>query len=535
MGLHLPAAAPYVAEALAHAREDVSPLTAHHGYWPLGLPALRKAIASHLTRSGVPSRPDEILITHGAQEAIALAAALFLGPGRTVFLEDPTYVGALDVFAAAGARLVSFPVGELGIRLDLLREALTHEAPSLIYLMPTFQNPTGVVMPESHRREIARMSAERGVPILEDDALANLDLGQRPPPPISSFAPSAPILSVGSLSKLMWGGLRAGWIRAPEPLIARLARRKALGDLGNSVVSQTLAARLLPRAEEIRESRRRQIAERLAVMEEEMARLLPDWTWRRPGGGLSLWVRLPRGNAAEFARVALRHGVSVLPGATCSPSNGCSEFLRDSLRARAGEDPRRHPPAGAGMERLCAGRAQGARRPGSARLSEDPGEIPAIEARVSCRPRSRRRRFLRDPSLRSGARRHGGVLRPLRDSSRGERQHDRRRDEERAEAIRRVPRPGDDAARRQPCRAEAPGRPEALLRVRRGDRALTGMMMGGVTVFGLPPDLPVYIDAAVMRAPTVVVGGGSRSCKIRVAPEVLRRIPNAVVVEGPRL
>ena len=328
MGLHLPAAAPYVTEALAHVKEDVSPLTAHHGYWPLGLPALRKAIASHLTRSDVPSRLDEILVTHGAQEAIALAAALFLGPGRTVILEDPTYVGALDVFAAAGARLVSVPVGELGIRLDLLREALTHEAPSLIYLMPTFQNPTGVVMPESHRREIARMAAERGVPILEDDALANLDLGQRPPLPISAFAPSAPILSVGSLSKLMWGGLRAGWIRAPEPLIARLARRKALGDLGNSVVSQTLAARLLPRAEEIRESRRRQIAERLAVMEEEMRRLLPDWTWRRPGGGLSLWVRLPRGNAAEFARVALRHGVSVLPGSTCSPSNGCSEFLR---------------------------------------------------------------------------------------------------------------------------------------------------------------------------------------------------------------
>lgn len=328
LGLHLPAAAPYVTEALAHMKDDVSPLTAHHGYWPLGLPAFRKAIASHLTRSGVPSRLEEILVTHGAQEAIALAAALFLGPGRTVFLEDPTYVGAIDVFAAAGARLVSFPVTEHGIRLDLLREALARETPSLIYLMPTFQNPTGVVMPESHRREIARMAAERGIPVLEDDALANLDLGQRPPPPISSFAPTAPILSAGSLSKLMWGGLRAGWIRAPEPLIARLARRKALGDLGNSVVSQTLAARLLPRAEQIRESRRRQIAERLAVMEEEMAHRLPDWTWRRPGGGLSLWVRLPRGSAAEFARVALRHGVSVLPGPTCSPSSGCAEFLR---------------------------------------------------------------------------------------------------------------------------------------------------------------------------------------------------------------
>src|SRR5262249_44251430 len=162
---------------------------------------------------------------------------------------------------------------------------------SLVYLMPTFQNPTGVVAPESHRRELARLATERGIPILEDDALANLDLGVRPPPPISSYAPAAPILSAGSLSKLLWAGLRVGWIRAPEPLISQLARRKALGDLGNSVVSQAVAARLLPRAEEIRDSRRRQILERLEVMEERMARLLPEWSWRRPGGGLSLWVR----------------------------------------------------------------------------------------------------------------------------------------------------------------------------------------------------------------------------------------------------
>ena len=328
MGLHLPAASPYVAEALQHVGEDLGGLLEHHGYWPVGLPSLRSAIAAHLTRSGVPAHAEEILVTHGAQEAIGLAAGLFLAPGRTVVLEDPTYVGALDVFAASGARLVPVPVTDHGIRMDVLREAVSREAPSLIYLMPTFHNPTGVVTPESHRREIARIAAERGIPVFEDDALANLDLGHRPPRPISAFAPSAPILSVGSFSKLMWGGLRAGWIRAPEALIGRLARRKALGDLGNSAVSQAVAARLLPRADEIREARRRQMSERLAVMEKELARLLPDWTWKRPGGGLSLWVRLPRGNAAEFARVALRHGVSVLPGSICSPTNGFPEFLR---------------------------------------------------------------------------------------------------------------------------------------------------------------------------------------------------------------
>src|SRR5215471_3240402 len=328
MGLHLPAASPYVAEALAHVGEDLAKLVGHHGYWPVGLPALRSAIATHLTKSGLPSHPEEILVTHGAQEAIGLAASLFLAPGRTVVLEDPTYVGAIDVFAAAGARLSPVPVSDHGVRMDFLRDAVAREAPSLIYLMPSFQNPAGVVTPESHRREIAAIAAERGIPIFEDDALANLDMGHRPPKPIASYAPAAPILSVGSLSKLMCGGLRVGWIRAPEPLIGRLARKKALGDLGNSAVSQVVAARLLPRAGEIREFRRRQISERLAVMEKELSRLLPEWTWRRPGGGLSLWVRLPRGNAVEFGRVAQRHGVSILPGTICSPSNGCAEFLR---------------------------------------------------------------------------------------------------------------------------------------------------------------------------------------------------------------
>ena len=328
MGLHLPAASPFVAEALEHVGEDLAKLVGHHGYWPVGLPALRSAIATHLTKSGLPSHPEEILVTHGAQEAIGLAASLFLAPGRTVVLEDPTYVGAIDVFAAAGARLSPVPVSDHGVRMDFLRDAVAREAPSLIYLMPSFQNPAGVVTPESHRREIAAIAAERGIPIFEDDALANLDMGHRPPKPIASYAPAAPILSVGSLSKLMWGGLRVGWIRAPEPLIGRLARKKALGDLGNSAVSQVVAARLLPRAGEIREFRRRQISERLAVMEKELSRLLPEWTWRRPGGGLSLWVRLPRGNAVEFGRVAQRHGVSILPGTICSPSNGCAEFLR---------------------------------------------------------------------------------------------------------------------------------------------------------------------------------------------------------------
>jgi DNA-binding transcriptional MocR family regulator len=111
-------------------------------------------------------------------------------------------------------------------------------------------------------------------------------------------------------------------------LIHRLARRKAMDDLGSSVLSQAVAVRLLENADAFAKLRRRQVEERLDAMARGLARRLPEWTWKRPAGGLTLWVRLPRGNAAEFAQVAARHGVAVLPGSVCSPSNGFPDHLR---------------------------------------------------------------------------------------------------------------------------------------------------------------------------------------------------------------
>jgi DNA-binding transcriptional MocR family regulator len=328
LGAHLPAAAPFLEESIAQAREDLAPLLKHHGYMTLGLPSLQEAIAAHLSRSGLPSTAEQILVTHGAQQAIGLITALYVQAGDAVILEEPTYLGAIDVFASAGARLSSVPVGRDGIRLELLREALAAQTPSLIYLMPTFHNPTGVVMPEKNRREIVRLAEEKQIPIIEDNTLADLDHGRLPPPPLGSFVRAAPVLTIGSLSKLIWGGLRVGWICAPEAIISRLARFKVMADLGSSLVSQAIAARLLPRVHAIREVRRREMRERLDLMAKQLGRLLPEWSWQRPAGGLTLWVRLPRANAGEFAQVALRHGVSVVPGPICSARNGCTQFLR---------------------------------------------------------------------------------------------------------------------------------------------------------------------------------------------------------------
>jgi DNA-binding transcriptional MocR family regulator len=328
LGAHLPAASPYLEEALSHAREDVAPMLVHHGYTGPGLPALREAIARHLSAEGLPTTPEQVLVTHGAQQAIGLAASLFVRPRDAVVLEDPTYLGAIDVFNSAGARLVPVPSPAGAAGPARLADAVLSEAPRLIYVMPGFHNPTGAEMPANLRREIVRLCRDTGIPVLEDATLSDLPLGPGAPRPLAADDPAAPILTVGSLSKLMWGGLRVGWIRSAEPIAGRLARLKVMEDLGNSVVSQAVAARLFGVLPEVRELRRTQIRERLEAMEGELARRLPEWSWQRPAGGLSLWVRIPRGDAREFAQVALRQGAAVVPGPTCSPSGAGVDHLR---------------------------------------------------------------------------------------------------------------------------------------------------------------------------------------------------------------
>lgn len=328
LGAHLPGADFLVKDLADLDRRALSQLARTPGYLPMGLPALRQAIAAYLSAGALPTTPEQVLVTCGAQQAVAIAGAAFLRRGDAVVLENPTYLGAIDIFTSLGARLIPAPVGREGVRADALREIASRTGPRLIYLMPTFQNPTGALMPERQRRAVARLARELSVPIVEDNTLADLSLTGAPPPPLAAFEPQAPILTVGSLSKLFWGGLRVGWIRASETLLSRVARRKIMADLGGSLLSQLAAVRLLGKADEVREIRRREVRERFDGLTKLLARHLPEWSWAPPAGGLSLWVRLPRGNADEFAQVALRHGVSIVPGSLASPDGSDSDHLR---------------------------------------------------------------------------------------------------------------------------------------------------------------------------------------------------------------
>ena len=328
LAAHLPGAGVLTDAILRAASESAQDWTREPGYYPLGLPELRRVVARYLTRSGLPSTEEQVLITSGAQQAIALAASLLIRRGDAVVLEDPTYLGAVDVFQSLGAKVVPVRVGREGVDFPLLMEVLRRGAPRFVYLMPTYQNPTGTLMPERQRRQLAKISEQMQIPILEDNTLAELSISAEPPPPIGAFSTKAPILTVGSLSKLFWGGLRVGWIRAAEPIVARLAPVKTMSDLGSSVLSQTAALTLFKDVDRIRAMRRRECVERMQELAGELKKRLPSWTWDPPAGGLALWIKLPYGNAPEFARVAHRHGVSVLPGNFASPEGRFADRLR---------------------------------------------------------------------------------------------------------------------------------------------------------------------------------------------------------------
>ena len=317
-----------VEESVAQAGEALSEAARDHGYCALGLPALRRAIARHLEARGLPTPESQVLVTSGAQQAIALAGALLLRRGDAALVESPTFLGALDALAASGATLSAVEVGPEGVRPDALREALRARPARLLYLTPTFQNPTGATMADGARREIARLASDAHLTILEDESLVDIALAAPPPPSLAALAPRAPVLSIGSLSKLCWGGLRIGWIRAPEPVITRLASLKVAADLGSSMLSQVIAVGLLERADEVRRLRRVQITRQRDALAAALEQHLPDWSWTLPEGGLSMWARLPHGDASEFAQVALRHGVSLLPGSTLSADGGHPQHLR---------------------------------------------------------------------------------------------------------------------------------------------------------------------------------------------------------------
>ncbi|MGW6276309.1 aminotransferase-like domain-containing protein [Kribbella sp. NPDC055071] len=348
------------AELIDLAATDLPGLLDHVGYHPRGLLVLRERIAEHFTGSGLPTSPDEIVITTGAHQAIALVTQMYLRAGDVVVTEQPSWPGCYDLFGAAGGRMVGVPLDDAGIRPDLLTTAFVEHQPAMLFVMPTFHNPTGQLMSGNRRRQVAELATRHGVVVVEDNAYAAWDpAGPAIPPPLAAYAPDdAEVLTIGSVSKAVWGGLRIGWIRASRPVAERLARHKALADLGSPVIDQALTARLLPRLSELTAERGHVATTRKKVMGKLLTARLPEWEWSAPVGGSAFWIRLPETDARVFAQVAVRHGVEVIAGHAMDPTGAHDDYIRlpfayseqvldDAVTrlARAWQELRRHGPA----------------------------------------------------------------------------------------------------------------------------------------------------------------------------------------------
>lgn len=340
-------AAPTVHEAIDLAiRDDIPSLLADTGYDPFGLPALRIAVAGHLTRRGVPTDPDQVLVTSGAQQAIHLIGSQLGGPDGSIAIENPTYIGAVDAFHAAGARLLPIPMDGDGAMVDVIPLLAASGLLRLAYVIPTFHNPTGSTMPEHRRRTLARMAPELGFSIVED-LTPDFAFDAGSPAPIAAYDEAERVITVGSLSKLAWGGLRIGWIRAPRADIDRLVAGKVVADHSTSLITQAIAARVFDHLDEVADHTRRVAGQRRDIVVERLRERLPDWTFQVPPGGLSLWVRLPGADAVAFTRLAVGYGVIVRAGPLASPDGG----FRDHIRIAYGAEP---ADLVEGVERLAA-------------------------------------------------------------------------------------------------------------------------------------------------------------------------------------
>jgi DNA-binding transcriptional MocR family regulator len=249
--------------------------------------------------------------------------------GDPLLVESPTYPHALDVARLRGARLVPVGVQDDGWHLDLLTSALRQSSARVAYLVPDFQNPTGHLMADGDRAALVAAARRHGTTVICDESWAEtaLDEGARAAP-LASFDTDGRVISVGSASKLWWGGLRVGWIRSTAATVRRLAVLRAAVDIATPVFEQLVAARLFERIEEGRAERSRLLGESLAALTEALAGELPGWSFTVPRGGGSLWVRLAGPVASEIAASAAARGVRLAPGSWFGVDGALERHLR---------------------------------------------------------------------------------------------------------------------------------------------------------------------------------------------------------------
>ncbi|UCR88467.1 MocR-like transcription factor YczR [Mycetocola spongiae] len=325
----LPAAPQLPEAALAAARALPRYLDADSD--PVGLPELRAAIAARYVAAGLPTKPDQIMVTVGAQHAIGMVTRLLLARGDRALIEHPSYPYAHDTMRSLGARVVAVPVtAEEGWDTAEFVRTLERTSPALAYLMPDFHNPTGASMSRETRQAVCAASARQGTVLLIDETTAELNI-DRPEPP-RPFAvdnlSGAEIITVGTVGKTVWGGIRLGWVRAEAGTIRRLVAARSRSDLGTSILEQLTVLELFRDYDAIIALRGRQLGDTRDAVESFLPEWLPEWSVPHVHGGLAIWVGLGRPESSRLTLAARRHGLLLSAGPRFGADGAFERFLR---------------------------------------------------------------------------------------------------------------------------------------------------------------------------------------------------------------
>ncbi|MET0248291.1 MAG: PLP-dependent aminotransferase family protein [Sphingobium sp.] len=321
-------AAPMVGPAYVKAVEALPAYLDDLGYDPLGLPVLRRAVAAQFERRGCPTAPEQIMVTNGAQQALSLLFQWLAGPGDRAVIDHPTYHNVIQ--AMQRAHIVPVPVGlpDSGWDIDAMDAAFRQTSPRFAYIIADFHNPTGRSMDPATRRALVEVATRTRTPLLIDETMVAMGLDHGAPPPVAVHDPSGrQVITVGSASKIYWGGLRIGWIRTDAQTVAALGRIRAIVDMASPVLDQLVVAQLIESDEGLGPRAQMLCARRDHLMA-LIGQRLPHWRADVPAGGLSLWAEMPRVEATALAALAESHGVRIAPGPRFGIGGAFERFVR---------------------------------------------------------------------------------------------------------------------------------------------------------------------------------------------------------------
>ena len=289
-----------------------------------GWQPLRERLSAFMAAKGATVAPDGLIVTTGSQQALDLIGKTMISPGDKVIVEAPTFLATIQCFRLYGAHLIGAPIDAHGVDVDKLEALIAEHKPKLVYLIPTFGNPSGATLSLERRRRILELAVRTQTLIVEDDPYGELYFDQPPPASILALSDQVSgsrdwLAHCGSLSKVLSPGLRVGWLIAPSELLAKATMCKQFSDAHTSNLTQATAAHYLTlnRLNDALGVVRTTYAERARVMAIALRRELGDAIeFNQPQGGMFFWAKLTKGrNAAEFAKRAIDQGVAFVPGA----------------------------------------------------------------------------------------------------------------------------------------------------------------------------------------------------------------------------